>query len=152
MQKQISTVMFGIFMCLTIIGCQATANWAESDLFTSGSYTLIGEEGKIGFIYDDSEAAIRFYPDKPQKYMWHFWGEEEELKGDVKVTATHENDDEESITLFSYRDPWQYQNSSEKRKLPSGFSLPKSGMWKLDAFIDDELFGSIFVKVHEYEE
>ncbi|WP_128895569.1 hypothetical protein [Longirhabdus pacifica] len=154
MKKNIFIPLFVIAICLAVIGCSSeskTQDWVESNLFTSESYTFIGEEGKLGFIYDDSDVA-RFYPDKGHKYMWNFWGSEEELKGVVTVTATHENDDEKSITLFSYRDPWQYQNSSEKRNLPSVFSLPTSGMWKLDAFIDDELFGSIFVKVHEYEE
>jgi len=27
--------------------------------------------------------------------------------------------------------------------------LPKSGMWKLDAYIGDEIFGSVYVKVHK---
>ena len=43
-------------------------NWNESHLFKSGSYTMIGEEGRLGFIYDDSE-VVKFYPNKTQKYM-----------------------------------------------------------------------------------
>ena len=29
------------------------------------------------------------------------------------------------------------------------FKLPETGMWKLEAYVNEELFGTIFVKVHE---
>ncbi|WP_257009368.1 hypothetical protein [Bacillus sp. 7884-1] len=41
---------------------------------------MIGEKERLGFIYDHSEVLI-FYPNKTQKYMWHFWGEDKELEG-----------------------------------------------------------------------
>ncbi|MGG0670807.1 hypothetical protein ABE073_20020, partial [Lederbergia citrisecunda] len=64
-----------IFICtvmlsLVIAGCNDEEpikeeviqhNWNESPLFKSGSYTMIGEEGRLGFIYDDS-VVVRFYP------------------------------------------------------------------------------------------
>lgn len=40
--------------------------WKESPIFESGSYTMIGEEGHLDFIYDDSE-NLRFFPNKTQK-------------------------------------------------------------------------------------
>ncbi len=120
--------------------------WEQSPLFTSGSYTMIGEEGRLGFIYDDSE-VLRFYPDKQQKYMWHFWGESEELKGNLKVVGTHAETDEQ-ITVIEGIDISGALNGADAHT-PSLMSLPKSGMWKLDAFIGDRLFGSVFVEVHE---
>lgn len=106
---------------------------------------MIGEEGRLGFIYDDGE-VLRFYPDKVQKYMWHFWGEEQELEGELKVTATHENDNEEIYVTGG--ELGNAINGADKH-IPSNMSLPKSGMWKLDAYIGDKLFGSVYVKVHE---
>lgn len=38
-------------------------NWKESPLFKSNGYTMIGENKRLGFIYDDSEVT-RFYPNK----------------------------------------------------------------------------------------
>ncbi|MDQ0273262.1 hypothetical protein [Cytobacillus purgationiresistens] len=55
-----------------------TENWEESSLFTSGNYTMIGEEGGIGFIFGGNETS-KHNPDKIQKYMCHFWGSEEEF-------------------------------------------------------------------------
>ncbi|MCG3086521.1 DUF4871 domain-containing protein [Sporosarcina cyprini] len=122
--------------------------WEESALFTSDNYTLIGEEGRIGFIYDDSE-LLRFYPDKVQKYMWHFWGADDELDGDLKVIGTHEKDQDAIVVLETGLGG---PNNGADRHAPSNMSLPKSGMWKLDAYIEEQLFGTVFVKVHEEDQ
>ena len=123
-------------------------NWNESLLFKSGSYTMIGEEGRLGFIYDDSE-VVRFYPNKTQKYMWHFWGNEEELIGDFKVLGTHENSDKEITVVSKKENSFLSPNNGADQHFPTNMTLTKSGMWKLDAYVDDEIFGSVYVKVHK---
>lgn len=106
---------------------------------------MIGEEGRLGFIYDDGE-VVRFYPEKVQKYMWHFWGEHQELEGELKIVASHENDEEEIDVTGG---ELSGANNGADKHIPSQMSLPKSGMWKLDAYIGDRLFGSVYVRVHE---
>lgn len=120
-------------------------NWIESPLFDSGDYTMIGEVGRLGFLYEDSQVD-RFYPNKNQKYMWHFWGDNKELEGNLKVIGTHENDGEQQ-TVFEGE--LGGANNGADKHAPSNMSLPKSGMWKLDAYIGGSLFGTVFVKVHE---
>ncbi|MGN7479866.1 hypothetical protein ACTHOQ_18775 [Solibacillus silvestris] len=146
-----------VFLALVIAGCNDKEpikeeaiqhNWNESPLFKSGNYTMIGEEGRLGFIYDDSE-VVRFYPDKVQKYMWHFWGNEDELIGDFKVLGTHENSDEEVTVVSTIGNSFPSPNNGADQHSPTNMMLPKSGMWKLDAYIGDEIFGSVYVKVHE---
>ena len=141
--------LFAIFGSI-LFGCsnETENKWEESALFESGGYQMIGEKGQIGFIYDDNEVT-RFYPNKEQKYMWHLWGDPKELKGEFKVIATHE-DNVESITLLD-RHTLGGSNNSADQHAPSMMSLPESGMWKLDAYVDDRLHGSVFVKVHEKE-
>ncbi|WP_257208940.1 DUF4871 domain-containing protein [Bacillus sp. AFS031507] len=34
------------------------------------------------------------------------------------------------------------------RHTPSSMSLPKSGIWKLNAYFGDKLFGTVVVKVY----
>ncbi|MEG0416715.1 MAG: hypothetical protein RR565_11340, partial [Erysipelothrix sp.] len=149
-------LIFGVILSIIIAGCSDEVsiekkeevtqhNWKESPLFESGGYTMIGEEGRLGFIYDDAE-VVRFYPDQVQKYMWHFWGEEQELEGELKVVATHEHDDEE---IYVTGGGLSSANNGADKHTPSHMSLPKSGMWKLDAYIEGNLFGSVYVKVHE---
>ena len=123
-------------------------NWNESPLFESGGYTIIGEEGRLGFLYDDRE-VVRFYPNKTQKYMWHFWGNEDELIGDIEVLGTHENSDEEIIIVPKKDNSFLSPNNGANQHSPTNMMLPNSGMWKLDAYIGDRLFGSVYVKVHK---
>ncbi|MBK3495258.1 hypothetical protein JFL43_10420 [Viridibacillus sp. YIM B01967] len=147
MLKKCLILIFTIITSFTVIGCNQEEGWKESPLFESGNYTMIGEEGRLGFIYDDSE-VIKFYPDKVHKYMWHFWGTKEELEHPLKVIATHETGGD-SITLFGGDGNDVSPLNGADMSLPTNMSLPKSGMWKLDAYFDDKLFGSVYVKVHE---
>jgi len=120
-------------------------NWKESSLFESGSYTMIGEKDKIGFIYDNSEVD-RFYPNKENKYMWHIWGADVANKS-LKVEAVYENTSE-PIHLFEARLSGTPLNGADA-VTPSSIVLPKLGMVKLNAYIDEKYFGSVFVKVHK---
>lgn len=123
-------------------------NWSESPLFKSDNYTMIGEEGRLGFIYDDSEVS-RFYPTKTQKYMWHFWGNDDELIGDFKVLGTHENSEEEILIVPKKSVISLSPHNGANQHIPTNMTLPTSGMWKLDAYFEDRLVGSVYVKVHE---
>ena len=120
--------------------------WKVSPLFKSGAYTMIGQEGRLGFIYDDLEVS-RFYPHKVQKYMWHFWGKPEELKGKLKVVGVSKETGEQ-ITVFETQALGGANNGADAHT-PSGMSLPSSGLWRLDAYIREKYFGSVVVQVHE---
>ncbi|WP_128895571.1 hypothetical protein [Longirhabdus pacifica] len=144
MMKKLSIFLFALIISLTVIGCQATANWEESDIFLVNDRQMIGEEGRFAILYD----VLNLYPDAGNKCMWYLWGDETELQGTVKVTATHEKDDE-SITLIHSHSNSLSPHFTADDHMVSELTLPKSGMWKLDAFIDDELFESIFLKIHE---
>lgn len=156
MLKKRILLIFAVILSLAIASCNEEEsilknekvinhNWNESSLFESGGYTMIGEEGRLGFIYDDGE-EVRFYPNKVQKYMWHFWGEEQELEGELKVVATHGIEDEE---IYVTGGVLGAANNGADKHAPSNMSLPISGIWKLDAYIGESLFGSVYVKVHE---
>lgn len=146
-----------VILSLVIAGCNDEEeikeeviqhNWNESSLFESDGVPMIGEEGRLGFLYEDNE-GLRFYPNKVQKYMWHLWGNEDELIGDFKVLGTHENSDEEIIIVPKRGNTFPSPNNGADQHFPTNMELPKSGMWKLDAYIGDEIFGSVYVKVHK---
>ncbi len=47
---------------------------------------------------------------------------------------------------------WEYQgvagpNNGANAHMPSNVSLPKSGIWRLDIYIGDNLFGNIIIEV-----
>ncbi|MQR94483.1 DUF4871 domain-containing protein [Fictibacillus phosphorivorans] len=119
--------------------------WKESPSFESGGYKLIGEKGKLGFIYENSEVD-QFSPNKVNKYMWHVWGSDMANKM-LRVEAIKENTSEQ-IHLFEARLSGTPHNGADA-VTPSSMALPKPGMWKLNAYVDDQLFGSVYVKVQD---
>lgn len=145
MNKNSVRLLLFVLTIFLLTGCRGE-EWEESSIFESGNYKMIGVEDKIGFIYDDTEVT-RFYPDKENKYMWHLWGNQEKLKGNLKVTATHNKSNEE-ITIIENLPLGGAHNGADAHT-NSMMSLPKSGMWKLDAYVDDQLHGSVFVKVYK---
>ncbi|MDQ0273261.1 hypothetical protein [Cytobacillus purgationiresistens] len=40
-------------------------------------------------------------------------------------------------------------NNGANRHVSSNFSLPASGLWKLGAYVGDNIFGTVIVKVYE---
>ncbi|MFC7063409.1 hypothetical protein [Halobacillus seohaensis] len=148
MRKEIFRLVYMILVVLAVflVGC-SEEEWKESELFESGSFTMLGEEGQLGFIYDGEEVT-KFYPDKEQKYMWHFWGNEEALDGQLKVVGTH-NVSGSNVDALDNQPLIVKEHNGADASVPTIMSLPKSGMWKLDAYINDTLHGSVYVQVHE---
>lgn len=110
------------------------SKWQESPLFETNNYTMIGEGGRAGFIYEVDEVT-RFYENKVQKYMWHFWGSETEITGYFKVIGTHENSSEEIIIVPEGEISIPSPNNGADHHIPTQMSLPEKGMWKLEAFL-----------------
>ncbi|KGA95619.1 hypothetical protein AJ85_06955 [Alkalihalobacillus alcalophilus ATCC 27647 = CGMCC 1.3604] len=145
-----SKFMFIIFVLLAAFSaCSANDETIEektkdievSSIFNSGSYSMIGEEKKIGFIYD--EYSTPFIAGEENKYMWHFWGENLEMKP-LKVIGTNTETNQEVVVIEEgfLAGP----NNEADAHMPSLMSLPTKGIWTLDAYIGEELFGTIVVK------
>ncbi|MGO1059198.1 S26 family signal peptidase [Planococcus sp. FY231025] len=131
-----------------VLTTRKEAAWEMSPLFESNNFSMIGEEGRAGFIYGDDEAT-RFYENKVQKYMWHFWGSEEELAGTFKVIGTHEKSGEEIVVVPEAEQPFLSSNNGADHHIPTQMSLPYKGMWRLEAIFNDKVFGTVFVEVEE---
>ncbi|WP_218240479.1 hypothetical protein, partial [Pseudomonas sp. 2822-17] len=65
----------------------------------------------------------------------------------LEVIATHQNSNEQ-VTVIDGLTLSGPHNGADAHT-PSTMSLPQSGMWKLGAFVDGNLHGSVFVKVYE---
>ncbi|WP_226536466.1 DUF4871 domain-containing protein [Fictibacillus halophilus] len=118
--------------------------WNESPVFESGSYKMIGEKNKIGFIYDPD--VERIYLKKETKYMWHVWGKDV-ANQNLRVEGISENDSE-PLHLFEAKLSGTPHNGADA-VTPSSISLPKPGIWKLDAYVDEKLFGTVYINVHK---
>lgn len=100
---------------------------------------MTGIEGRLGFIDPG------FIAGQPNKYMWHFWGRNEELTGDLHITAVKRNTTE-IIDVFKTRIS-PYPHNGADAAIPTSMSLPSPGLWRIMASINGQLFGSVIVEV-----
>ncbi|MFZ4452549.1 hypothetical protein ACOYZY_12150 [Salibacterium aidingense] len=114
-----------------------------SATFESGGYTMIGEEGTVGMIYDKNTSPFRAGVEN--KYMWHFWGEVDELNAPFHVEGEKVSTGE-TVDLFEAQELAEPNNGADAH-IPSTLRLPSSGKWKLKAYLGDELVGTIVVNV-----
>lgn len=115
------------------------SSWEPSPVFTSGNFEMTGVENRLGFIHPGFQAG------QSNKYMWHFWGRDEELNGELKITAVKQNSFEIIDVFESKLSPGKLNGADAA--LPSSMSLPTSGLWRLMASIDGQLYGSVIVEV-----
>jgi hypothetical protein len=166
--------LFPVVICLLIIsGCQQKEgqikvgdpavpaysdqneeSWTASPEFnTSTGTSLIGEKDKIGLL------SPGFVAGQGNKYMWHFWGDEKTLtSGDFKVVAVNQEGEKtkalvQNAGTAAEKKVWNYGTSSvapnngADTHTPSNLSLPSPGLWRLNVYFGDRLFGSIVVEV-----
>ncbi|UUZ79117.1 DUF4871 domain-containing protein [Paenibacillus sp. P26] len=117
----------------------AEPSWEVSPEFVSGTYTMRGISKKVGFI------DAGFTAGKPNKYMWHFWGTEEELDGPFAVKAVKQGSTD-IIDVFTV-DALAGELNGADRHAPSTMVLPSPGRWLLMAYVGDRLFGAVVVEV-----
>ncbi|NOV02163.1 DUF4871 domain-containing protein [Paenibacillus planticolens] len=120
-------------------------SWEITPLFQSDVYWLHGIEKKIGFI------DAGFIAGKSQKYMWHFWGTDEQLNGPFEVKAVKEGSDN-IIKVFA-SNPLSSANAlggplnGADRVLPTSMMLPETGRWRLLPYVHGQLLDPIVVDV-----
>jgi hypothetical protein len=116
---------------------------------------MIGIEGKIGIL------GPEFVANQSNKYMWHFWGTQEELEnGPFRVEAINVKSKQKIKALVAEagtsqeRLVWEYDsitgpNNGADAHRPSNLMLPSSGLWRLDSYLGGKSLGSIIVNVQE---
>ncbi|MEH7484802.1 DUF4871 domain-containing protein [Neobacillus drentensis] len=157
MKKIICILFVGLFL----IGCSNTkqtskeekeVKWEESARFVRETIVTddgqkddivfrIGDNGKLGF----GEYGP-FIPGESQKYMWHFWGDEKTLTKPFKVIGISKETGEK-ITVFQIQAQNLAPNNGADHHLPSSMMLPSGGLWRLEAYFGDKLFGNVVVNV-----
>ncbi|MGB3260283.1 DUF4871 domain-containing protein [Paenisporosarcina sp.] len=159
MKKTIMVVLLSFLL----IGCSGTKQsieeekWEESatlvreivvtDDGQKGDFVFrIGDNGMLGF----GEYGP-FIAGQTQKYMWHFWGEEKILTKPFKVIGVSKETDEKITVLELPANNSLSPNTGADHHLPSTMKLPSSGLWRLEVYFDDKLFGNVIVDVAEKE-
>ncbi|MDQ0917019.1 hypothetical protein [Paenibacillus sp. V4I5] len=121
---------------------------------TKGEYILIGNEGELGFLTGGQPIIAG----KSNKYMWYFWGstleETQQLFGKKMEIRGVSKQTGEEISVFKggigIPNPNVQPPILDNDKVAKGvtmMSIP-SGLWRLDAYIEEKLFGSVVAQVH----
>ncbi|MGG2027989.1 hypothetical protein AB1282_20010 [Gottfriedia sp. S16(2024)] len=116
-----------------------------------GEYILIGEKGKVAFQIGSGEkgkgVVNPIVEGKTDKYMWYFWGKDEELKGKMRVEGISEKGKKETILTASSLGIGASPIEGANATLPSNMVFSKPGKWKLNVYIADKLFGKFVIYV-----
>lgn len=165
-------MLISLLFLMTLVGCEnidKNETWKVSPTFslpvtfgdgTEGEYLLIGEEGKVGFLVGSGKKGeaveVPIIANEGSKYMWHFWGKEDELIGDFKVVGTDKEGKEHPVLVSGNDTVWQYSNNNSispnngaDSHIPSGMVFPTSGLWKLEIYFNEKLFGEIVINVED---
>jgi hypothetical protein len=153
-----------ISLLLIVTGCSEpiSQNWLLSPTFkipvtfgdgTKGEYVLVGEEGKVGFqIGSGKEGEAIPQPiikEKPNKYMWYFWGETKEIEGEWKIVGINEKGKEQNDFIIKPATIPPFSNTETHTKIPTQMVFPTAGLWKLEVFISNKLYGEIVLNVED---
>jgi hypothetical protein len=129
--------------------------WEESA--TLIKEVVVTDDGKTGdFVFrigDNGKFGIAeygpFIAGKTEKYMWHFWGDQETLKKPVKIIGISKETGEK-ITILHREGAFTLSpHLGADHHMPLLIMLPNSGLWKLEVYFGEELFGNIVVNVKE---
>ncbi|GIO12640.1 hypothetical protein J19TS2_21950 [Cohnella xylanilytica] len=120
---------------------EAADSWKPSGSFVSGPFEMTGVKDKLAFIHPG------FVAGKGNKYMWHFWGTDEEIGGDFQVFGVKRGSGE-LVKVFEGQVRPSPHNGADAA-IPSSMMLPSAGAWKLVVTINERWFGTVVVEVRE---
>jgi hypothetical protein len=150
MKKTLITIILVMLLLLIVVNvndknAKETNEISEQDLeispkFEVGEHTMIGKKSKLGII------ETTFVSGKEQGVYWLLWGKTNDLvKGTFRLTAKTEGS--QPITLADNQ-AIAYGTKGADAQVPTVITIPSSGLWKFNVYINEELFESIVVDVH----
>lgn len=134
-------------------------NWEVTSTFTvkgeDYETVLRGVEGEAAFL-----DTMDLKAGQEGKTRWFFWGEELQQVNEENfiLIGTHHETGEERILLDS--NGWEilnleHEDNSMRSQLGAQasqhavYAIPSAGLWRLDAYIGEKLYGSVVIEVAE---
>lgn len=162
MVRKSKYLVLAILMLILLSACSNETAGKETPILSStfslpvtfqdgneGEYVLVGEKGKLAFQIHSSERdeiieLTPIYAEQTDKYIWYLWGEALSNKS-FEVIGTH-TETGEKLVVVEETVLGNELNGADAHT-PSSMMFPTSGVWKLDAYINEDLFGNIMVEV-----
>jgi hypothetical protein len=116
-----------------------------------GEYVFVGEKGKLAVqiaagVEGETIQLSPIRPNQPDKYMWYLWGENLTRKSFKVIGANIDTKQEVVIVEGIVLGPGM--NGADAHT-PSTMEFPNAGVWKLVAYVDEEIFGHIIIEVQK---
>ncbi|WP_164985182.1 DUF4871 domain-containing protein [Ammoniphilus sp. CFH 90114] len=129
-----------------LTGCGAEppqTDWTLSPTFLSDGKSLRGVPEHLAI--EDKP----FFAEERDEYIWYFWGSSAELAGKLTAVAVHQETGR-TLTLIdrSFMVPVKPLHGADNHT-SSILSLPLAGLWRIDAYINGQMFGNIIIEVQE---
>lgn len=141
-----------IFVGITS-GCNTNGSitndaWEVTPTFKYEAHIMRGIQNEIAII--DEKIIV----DKPQLFRWHIWGDESQLSGATfKMVAVHKETNKKVVITENRALAKDISDNvvlgSATRYVTTEISLPIKGLWRFNAYIDNNLYGSIIIKANE---
>ncbi|WP_394189125.1 hypothetical protein [Paenisporosarcina quisquiliarum] len=130
-----------------LVGCSEdnTIDWKPTPAFIADDMDLHGTKGEFGIRKVNGEVVEPEFPvvDQGRLYQLYFLDSTKDFNGKTyKMLATHK-DSEETIEL--------YEDSIENNQSGAKFVLEKTGLWKIDILVDNELYTSFVIEAKTNE-
>ena len=138
--KTLFLILFLVSGCANQDGPPSSETvWEVSPTFQSDGIQMRGIPHRLAVIDTPFQAG------QEQKHMLHFWGKLDEVTGKLTVIA-EQKDTGKTVSLLhnSYIIPAVPNNGADNH-LPLSVTLPSQGLWRLNVYIGDRFFDSIFV-------
>lgn len=136
-----------------------TDEWALSGTYKDKDGRIfIGEKGKLSILLPTSG---KFIKDTPNKYMWLFWGKEQELKNKKLKVLAIQNDTEKQEPIFLQSNDNPVKSTfpagslivgeihSADAHVPTLMSFSEKGKWKLQVYLDGEFIDTVVINVKD---
>jgi hypothetical protein len=114
-------------------------SWEVSPTFSQGPLEMMGEKNKIGLV------NMNFVGGKRNRFLWYFWGEEQEFAGSFKILGVKEGTND-IVNMYSRQTLRGNVNGADRSAYYMESNI-SSGRWRLMAYFHDHLFGSVVIDV-----
>lgn len=142
--------MLGLLLLAILVGCSEKKEDATKEKWEDNSPTFLTEHGEMfGKKGSVGISGIKSITENGQKWMWHFWGDENISGKSWEVKAFKQGMDEK-INPIVYKDNALTPRGKDiNGHARSSVKFPSSGLWKLQIYIDGEFFDEIIVDINQ---
>jgi Na+/H+-translocating membrane pyrophosphatase len=133
----VKRILFSLLIFSLLFGCAGGQESSSQD----DLWSLKSSNKRFYIINTD------FVAGKQDKHMWVFNKHISQFQDKkLRVIATHKDRGEETTVIEGLSMTITSAMKPQVTRIPSSFTLPSKGIWRLDVYVDDEHYGHLVVE------